>query len=473
MADTTTEYNAPLLTKEQRELEDPAWAQYDYDKVAPDTFDIDKYNQLAYKQAIRSADDSIYGKLAGIGDNVLSAKGMGIHSGSWTSRVNELNAAGRDAHEKAAYQALAQTIVAQQQKFNQLLAAGKMNLDVFAHSTDANMRRIGIHIDSAKLASALDQVKMGNYTAFNKIVKTWADGMTGIKEAQAERENKMALEKTAGQTSTGIAQTQGATARDTAKIQAAAGETEAGIRAASAERNAALAAETTMREAQLNAENKEKIAYIQKEVSKDEAVIRAKAAVQVAETSANAAIAAEKLRGTTSNTNSARAARTALAEARMKLASAETIAKNNVENSFRETRAKIASSEKQTNVIERNKMSMAQKRFEHENRDLILKLNNLKEEFNARNKNAVELAQLAARTQERSDQIRAESARQVAEIAARAHLSAQSELNARKAKSRVWYELGSTLLENHGEQILNAGVSGLKKLGQWTGILKK
>jgi hypothetical protein len=216
------DYAGPLLGDDETEyLEDPAWADYKYDRLSPETFDIDKYNQLAYRQALKDADDSIYGKLAGIGDNVLAAKGMGIQSGSWLSRINELNAEKREAHQNAAYKALAQTIVAQQQKFNQALAAGKMNLDVFAHSTDANLRRLGVHVDAAKLAGALDAVKKGDYEQFNKIVKVWADAMVSIRNSQAERENREAIEEMAGQTSINIARGQAETAASRTNVEAA------------------------------------------------------------------------------------------------------------------------------------------------------------------------------------------------------------------------------------------------------------
>jgi hypothetical protein len=223
-------------------LEDPAWAGFQYDKVSPEAFDIDKYNQLAYQQALQNADNSVYGKIAGIGDNVLSAKGMGIHSGSWLSRINQFNADTREAHEKAAFKALSQTIIAQQQKFNQALSAGKMNLDTFAHATDANLRRLGIHVDSGKLASALDQVKRGDYEHFNNILKVWADAMVAIKENNADRET--------GVTTARISATAGT---DAAKIHANAGINEAKIRSAAAINQAKINANASENEARIHA----------------------------------------------------------------------------------------------------------------------------------------------------------------------------------------------------------------------------
>jgi hypothetical protein len=164
-----------------------AFKNKSFNGIRPEPFDLDRYYDTAYRRAIRAADQSAFGQIAGIGDEMLSHHGLGLGSDAWMSAISKLNANKKDAYEEAADKALTQTVVAQQQKFNQDVAAGKMNLETFVQATSENLKRMGVLVDGSKMAEAMDAAKRGDYIKLEEIAQEWANEIATIMENAENR----------------------------------------------------------------------------------------------------------------------------------------------------------------------------------------------------------------------------------------------------------------------------------------------
>jgi hypothetical protein len=151
------------------------WAQWQPNTYSPPAYDLDKYYDTNYRRAIAAADQSDFGKMASLGDELLAGSGLGLGSDAWASGINSLNANKRKAYEEASDKNLTQTAALQQQKFNQAIAAGRLNLDTYAQLSSDLSKRIGNLQESARLAQIADAAKVGDVTTMLNILRDWVD----------------------------------------------------------------------------------------------------------------------------------------------------------------------------------------------------------------------------------------------------------------------------------------------------------